>query len=222
MGSSPILRPSKNLFNMIFESILFNLFYFFIVTSAFCVIFSENPVYSALFLILTFCNVIFLLLLMGAEFIAFLLLIVYVGAIAVLFLFVVMMLNIKKSSYNFNKYLIYCSPLLLTIIIILTDYFWNFYVFFDALRDLKQYIMFSNWLEEIFITSNIETIGNILYTDYCLLFIIAGCILLVAMIGVIVLTVHQKNIFLAKKQNINFQLTRNSKEIIKFVDIRKS
>ena len=206
---------------MFLENILFNLFYFFIIISSLSVIFSENPVYSALFLILTFCNVIFLLLLMGAEFIAFLLLIVYVGAIAVLFLFVVMMLNIKKSSHEFKNFLIYYLPLLSTIIIFLMDSFWNFHIFFDSLKNLNQFIVFFNWLEEVSEISNIETIGNILYTDYCFLFLVAGCILLVAMIGVIVLTVHQKTIFLTKKQNINFQLTRDSKRIIKFIHIRK-
>jgi len=44
---------------------------------------------------LVFCNVTFVLIILGVEFIAIIFLIVYVGAIAVLFLFVVMMLNIK-------------------------------------------------------------------------------------------------------------------------------
>jgi NADH-quinone oxidoreductase subunit J len=61
-----------------------------------------NAVHSVLFLILVFCNVAALLLLSGAEFLSFMLLIVYVGAIAVLFLFVVMMLNIKTSSFKAN------------------------------------------------------------------------------------------------------------------------
>ena len=56
-----------------------------------------NAVHSILFLITVFCNIIGILILLGAEFLAFLLLIVYVGAIAVLFLFVIMMLNIKAK-----------------------------------------------------------------------------------------------------------------------------
>lgn len=207
---------------MLLENFLFNLFYFFIILSSLMVIFSENAVYSVLFLILTFCNVIFLLLLLGAEFLAFLLLIVYVGAIAVLFLFVVMMLNIKKSSLNLNKYLLYYLPLLGVIILFLMDYFWNFYSFFDVLKNLTIQLSFTNWLSEINFISNMESIGNVLYTDFCFLFIISGCILLVAMIGVIVLTVHQKTIFLVKKQDVNLQLIRNSKQIIKFINIRKS
>lgn len=59
------------------------------------VISSKNPIHSILYLILVFCNVTFVLIILGIEFIAVTFLIVYVGAIAVLFLFVVMMLNIK-------------------------------------------------------------------------------------------------------------------------------
>ncbi len=62
---------------------------------SFMVIASKNPIHSILYLILVFCNVTFVLILLGVEFIAITFLIVYVGAIAVLFLFVVMMLNIK-------------------------------------------------------------------------------------------------------------------------------
>ena len=62
---------------------------------SFMVIASKNPIHSILYLILVFCNVTFVLILLGVEFIAIIFLIVYVGAIAVLFLFVVMMLNIK-------------------------------------------------------------------------------------------------------------------------------
>lgn len=70
----------------------------FCLLALFCslmVIASKNPIHSILYLILVFCNVTFVLILLGVEFIAIIFLIVYVGAIAVLFLFVVMMLNIK-------------------------------------------------------------------------------------------------------------------------------
>nr|QUJ09429.1 NADH dehydrogenase subunit 6 [Neorhodomela munita] len=207
---------------MTLELFLFNIFYFFIITSALFVIFSENAVYSVLFLILTFCNIIFLLLLMGAEFFAFLLLIVYVGAIAVLFLFVVMMLNIKKLNYSeFNTYFIYYTPIIFISILFFFDYFLNFVPLFDVLKILPTELIWINWLEEINFVTNTKSIGNILYTNYCLLFIVASFVLLVSMVGVIVLTIHQKTILLLKKQNINFQLTRNAKTTLKFMKIRK-
>nr|QVQ56638.1 NADH dehydrogenase subunit 6 [Erythrocystis saccata] len=206
---------------MLIENTLFHSFHSFILISALLVIISENAVYSVLFLILTFCNTIFVLLLMGAEFISFLLLIVYVGAIAVLFLFVVMMLNIKNSNNNFKNFLVYYFPLILILFLFLIDFFFNFCFIFDVLKNINLNLYFINWLNEITFYSNIETIGNVLYTDYCFLFLCAGCILLIAMIGVIVLTIHQKSSFLMKKQIINFQLIKNSKHIVKFVNLRK-
>nr|YP_010619966.1 NADH dehydrogenase subunit 6 [Xiphosiphonia pinnulata]WAX03979.1 NADH dehydrogenase subunit 6 [Xiphosiphonia pinnulata] len=205
---------------MYFENLLFFLFYLFIVSSALLVIVSENSVYSVLFLILTFFNVIFLLLFLGAEFLAFLLLIVYVGAIAVLFLFVVMMLNIKSPPKIINYFLLYYIPLLLIIFVFLIDFIFNFFSYFDNLKNLSIQLQFTNWILQLSGITNIESIGNVLYTRYSFLFIIAGFVLLVAMIGVIVLTIHQKTLFLLKKQNINYQNFRESKKIIKFIQLR--
>ena len=78
--------------------ILFSLFSSLALLSAVLVIISKNPVYSALFLILSFCNASALLFLLKLEFLPITFLVVYVGAIAVLFLFVIMMLNIKISE----------------------------------------------------------------------------------------------------------------------------
>jgi len=82
----------------------------FCVLALFCslmVISSRNPIHSILYLILVFCNITFVLIILGIEFIAIIFLIVYVGAIAVLFLFVVMMLNIKILELDevFWKYI---------------------------------------------------------------------------------------------------------------------
>ncbi len=64
--------------------------------------------------------------------------------------------------------------------------------------------------------SNIEALGNILYTRYIFFFQLAGLILLVAMIGAIVLTLHHKpNV---KRQNIAAQVARTPETAI---EIRK-
>ena len=56
-------------------------------------------------------------------------------------------------------------------------------------------------------TSNIEAIGDLLYTKYIFFFQLAGLILLVAMIGAIVLTLsHRPNV---KRQNISEQVARD-------------
>ena len=124
-----------------------------------------------------------------------LLIVVYVGAVAVLFLFVVMMLNInieeKKSKFLKFKPL---SVILGSIILVEFLYF---------------LIIDNSTLEKLSNTPNLEqknntiSLGNILYTDFALLFQMCGVILLVAMIGAIVLThVYRPTI---KRQNIESQ-----------------
>ena len=92
---------------MIVETIAFYVFAAVAVVSALLVVGNRNPVYSVLFLILTFFNVAGLFVLIGAEFLAMMLVIVYVGAVAVLFLFVVMMLDINfvELRQGFVRYL---------------------------------------------------------------------------------------------------------------------
>lgn len=180
------------------------------------VIISTNAVHSVLFLILTFCNVTLLLLLLGAEFFAFLLLIVYVGAIAVLFLFVIMMLNIKINRDHVNWYIFY--PIIILILIYIGENLYNFSLKFDILSYFESQLYWISWVEETKFVTTIQVIGKILYTNYCLLFLIASLILLVAMIGVIVLTMHQKSNL--KKQKIEKQLVQNPKNVIKFISLR--
>lgn len=201
---------------MTFEFFLFYLFFILSIFSALMVITLTNAVYSVLFLILVFCNITFLLLLLGAEFFSFLLLIVYVGAIAVLFLFVIMMLNIKiqKQSVNFSFFL----PIIIFFILCLGEIFYGFTENFDLLNIFLVQTYWISWFDELNFMSNVQVIGNVLYTNYCILFLLASLILLVAMIGVIVLTMHQKVNF--KKQKIEFQLIRSHKKMIKFMNLR--
>ena len=76
------------------------LFSFLSLISAFFVIISKNPLHSIIFLILVFCNIVFILLLQEIEFLSMAFLIIYIGAIAILFLFVIYMLNIKIIELN--------------------------------------------------------------------------------------------------------------------------
>nr|WCH57638.1 NADH dehydrogenase subunit 6 [Hypnea wynnei] len=195
---------------------LFILFTILTILSSFMVITSVNAVHSVLFLILVFCNTSALLLLLGSEFLSLMLIIVYVGAIAVLFLFVVMMLNVK------------INPLIINNSSVIPIGFLIFFVLFNILSysmkelDLIPFkytdIKLTTWALETNYISNVEVIGNVLYSNYCLLFLICGIILLVAMIGVIVLTMHQRRN--VKKQQIEIQLSRLPGNVIKFITLR--
>ncbi|HJU46113.1 MAG TPA: NADH-quinone oxidoreductase subunit J [Chitinophagaceae bacterium] len=66
--------------------------------SALLVVTSKNPVYSVLFLIVTFFAISGHYILLNAQFLAIVNLIVYAGAIMVLFLFVIMLMNLNAST----------------------------------------------------------------------------------------------------------------------------
>ena len=195
---------------------LFYTFSFFSFISAFMVVTLANAVHSVLFLIIVFCNVASLLLILGTEFFSFMFLIVYVGAIAVLFLFVVMMLNVKSNPIKINYFSIIPIGVVISIIISIQikTILENHFTFIE--NPATKYIP---WLLENHYLTNVETIGTFLYTKYSLLFLFCGLILLVAMIGAIVLTMHQRPT--VKKQEISLQLLRNPRGVIKFITLRK-
>ena len=62
------------------------------------VVVSKNPVYSVLWLILTFFAISGHYILLNAQFLAIVNIIVYAGAIMVLFLFVIMLMNLNKET----------------------------------------------------------------------------------------------------------------------------
>ncbi|MBN1201139.1 MAG: NADH-quinone oxidoreductase subunit J [Anaerolineae bacterium] len=66
------------------------------VVSAAMMLFSENAVHSALFLILNFACIAFFFLMLHAPFLAMVQITVYAGAIMVLFLFVIMLLGVER------------------------------------------------------------------------------------------------------------------------------
>jgi NADH-quinone oxidoreductase subunit J len=197
---------------MIFEIILFYFFSSFILLSAIMVITADNAIYSVLFLILTFCNSTLLLLLLNAEFLAFTIILVYIGAVAVLFLFVVMMLDIKQiTKYDKNIFFLIPSNLIIGIIIFVEIYL---ILFKDLTFNLNptlgiDNLIYINWFDLINSMSNIEMIGQIMYTYYFIYLFQAGLILLLAMIGAIVLTMSTNSN--SRRQHISEQISRNVK-----------
>ncbi len=192
------------------QLIAFYLFATIVIASAAMVIFARNPVHSVMWLILAFFNAAGLMLLAGAEFIAMLLVIVYVGAVAVLFLFVVMMLNIDFAELRagFVRYL----PLgALVAIILVAELIFALGAWSAGGVDLA-----ARAAPAVTEKSNIQQIGELLYTRYLFLFEAAGIILLVAMIGAIVLTHRQRGG--VRTQNISLQNQRRPQDATRLVD----
>nr|YP_011017781.1 NADH dehydrogenase subunit 6 [Pseudoceramium inkyui]WQF69627.1 NADH dehydrogenase subunit 6 [Pseudoceramium inkyui] len=199
-----------------FDTFLLSTFSILGLFSAFLVISLKNAVHSVLFLVSCFFNFACLLLLLGAEFFSFLLIIVYVGAIAVLFLFVIMMLNIKFVPALSTYYAIIPLGFIVTFI-----FLFNFVSVLDStdlLRFCTYNIEWISWFNEKNVKSNTIVIGQVLYSYFVFLFLLAGLILLIAMIGAIVLTMHYKNS--SKAQVIELQVVRSAKDSVKFIKLR--
>ena len=183
-----------------------------VIMSAFAVISARNPVHSVLFLILTFFTSAGLFVLLGAEFLAMLLVVVYVGAVAVLFLFVVMMLDVDfvELKQGFLDYLPVGALVGLAL-------FAELGMVAAASMNARGAPIALAPQGESSVT-NAEAIGRVLYTDYLLVFQLAGLVLFVAMIGAIVLTLrHRPGV---RKQDIHAQVNRKRSEGVELKDVR--
>ena len=180
------------------------------IISSIMVIGLKNPVHSVFSLILTFCISSCLLLTINVDFLAIIFIVVYVGAIAVLFLFVVMMLNIKLVQFTESIIRYIPFGIILCIIFVNEIYFIN--LKFNLITNIQnQWIYYFNYSDTIIL------LGEILYTNFIHLFILAGLILLIAMIGTINITLyHASNV---KRQNVSIQLGR---DIIQTISLKKN
>jgi len=187
-------------------AVLFYIFATIMIGSACVVIFARNPVHSVLFLILAFCNGAGLFLLAGAEFLAMILIVVYVGAVAVLFLFVVMMLDVDfaELKQGFAKHL----PLGLGVGVVVMVELGLIAIGWQSAPNAS-YAAASPMVANV---SNTAALGQILYTKYAVFFEASAMVLLTAMIGAIVLTLHHRPY--VKRQKISDQNARTRDNVI--------
>lgn len=143
--------------------------------SALMVVISKNPVFSVIWLIVTFFTISGHYILLNAQFLAVVNIIVYAGAIMVLFLFVIMLMNLNKEAEpRKNKWLniigaISGGSLLLVLIAALktTD------------KEMTQLSTGNIGL--------IKNLGNVLFNDYVVPFEISSILFLSAMVGAVIL-----------------------------------
>ncbi|HXX07547.1 MAG TPA: NADH-quinone oxidoreductase subunit J [Pseudolabrys sp.] len=197
---------------MIVTALFFYLFGGICVASAVMVIAARNPVHSVLFLILAFVNAAGLFVMMGAEFLAMILIVVYVGAVAVLFLFVVMMLDVDFAELKQG------ALQYLPIGILVGGIFVGELLFIALTWAIGPGAPKPAIAPIPGNVSNTEAIGLVLYTRYVYFFEAAGVILLVAMIGAIMLTLHHR--VRVRRQDIGEQVARAPATSIEIVKVR--
>jgi NADH-quinone oxidoreductase subunit J len=155
----------------------------FTLLSALFVVFSKNPIYSVLWLILCFFSIAGHFVMLNAQFLAVVHIIVYSGAIMVLFLFTVMLLNLNSETEPHK-------PTLLKFAAVLSGGA-LFLIIIAAVRSTMPAPYVAPQLSEV---GYVKNIGMKLYRDYTLPFEVASILFLSAMIGSVVL---------AKKERFN-------------------
>ena len=149
------------------------------IGGALMVVVSKNPVYSILYLIITFFAISGHYVLLNAQFLAIVNIIVYAGAIMVLFLFVVMLMNLNAESEPPQKkrYLFFagviagCSLMLVLVAALKRSSAGNQLV---QLKDGD--------------VGLINNLGKVLFTEYVFPFEISSVLFLSAMIGAVVIS----------------------------------
>lgn len=160
---------------MEFTAILFYVFAILTIGSASIMVFSKNIVHSAFALMFTLIGVAAIYVLLYADFLAATQLLVYVGGILILILFGVMLTSQESAKLNFKTITVNVVPasiLSVTALVLLT------YVFTTT-----------QWASRNLETpqETVEILGTMLMSDYLLPFIIAGVLLLIAIIGSILM-----------------------------------
>jgi NADH-quinone oxidoreductase subunit J len=157
------------------------LFYVFAALTLGCALmvianpFSRNPVTSAMFLVLTIISMAGLFVLLHAFFLAAVQILVYAGAVIVLFLFVIMLLDLKAEALRKIKFYGILAGLVSVGAI--------FVIFFRSLHATSMDPGGPPSVE-----GDTAELGKLLFTGYVLPFEVVSILLLVAMIGVILLS----------------------------------
>jgi NADH-quinone oxidoreductase subunit J len=158
------------------------LFYVFAALTLLCGLlvvanpFSRNPITSAMFLVLTIVSLAGLFVLLNAFFLAAVQVLVYAGAVMVLFLFVIMLLNLKEEDRRqVNKFGLGAGLVSVGAIAA---------ILVGTILVTKP----GAGLPAPTVAGDTASLGKLLFLDYLLPFEILSVLLLVAMVGVILLS----------------------------------
>ena len=172
---------------MSFELIAFYAFALVTTLAAGAVITVRNPVHAVLWLILTFFSTACLWLLLQAEFLGVTLVLVYVGAVMILFLFVVMMLdlNLVPAREGFARYF----PIA---VIVAAVMLFEMLGLIGVRAEHASRVLPGPDPALAAGMSNLEWIGQALFTRFMLPFEIAAVILTVAIVVAVMLTLRRR------------------------------
>jgi NADH-quinone oxidoreductase subunit J len=142
------------------------------------VVFSRNTVHSAFLMIVSFVSLAGLFFLLQAYFLGVLQILVYAGAVVVLFLFIIMLLEVQKGQVS--KWKVISTAATAAVVLPLMA--------FGALKLLAPELGLAQTMSDSTPGSSLAEYGRQLFTRYLLPLQLAGLLLLVAMLGVILLS----------------------------------
>lgn len=158
---------------------LFWLFAFVMLVFGAAVIINRNPIASALSLVICFMGLSALFMSLDAFFIGIIQVLVYAGAVMVLFLFIIMLLDLRKEQLRKLNVVAIAGG-----VAVAMAFFVQIYFVIGQLSSAKQPFPPLAAAK----ADDVHNVGFLLFTNYTLPFQIIGVLVLVATVGVIVLS----------------------------------
>ena len=143
------------------------------------VIINRNPVASALNLVVSFLGLAALFISLNAYFIGIIQVLVYAGAVMVLFLFIIMLLDLRGEELRRVNWIAFCGGSIVALALLIQ-------IFSIIARFKPAGQTFPPLAKST--TDDVHHIGILLFSNFNLPFQIIGVLVLVATIGVVVLS----------------------------------
>lgn len=143
------------------------------------VIINRNPVASALSLVVSFLGLAALFMSLDAYFIGIIQVLVYAGAVMVLFLFIIMLLDLRAEERRQINWLTSAGAIAVALVLLLEI----FHVIGTVKSSAKPFPPLARPT-----TDDVHNIGALLFQKYNLPFQIIGILVLVATVGIVLLS----------------------------------
>jgi NADH-quinone oxidoreductase subunit J len=158
---------------------LFWIFAFLMLVFGAAVVINRNPVASALSLVVSFLGLAALFMSLDAYFIGIIQVLVYAGAVMVLFLFIIMLLDLRAEERRQINWLTSAGAITVALALLLQIFYvvGNFKAATQTFPPLARST-----------SDDVRNIGLLLFGNYNLPFQIIGVLVLVATIGVVLLS----------------------------------
>ena len=157
---------------------LFYIFAFVMLVFGAAVVLNRNPIASALSLVICFMGLSALFMSLDAFFVGIIQVLVYAGAVMVLFLFIIMLLDLRREELRKINYVAVTGGSAVAL-----AFFVQIYLVVRQFEAARQ--PFPPLASR---TDDVHNIGTLLFSNFTLPFQIIGVLVLVATIGVVVLS----------------------------------